>query len=800
MFHTEAIKTWWPKTCQETISVSGIFAAEGGYQEFVLKGGEWAVLWLSAASAILAIAVGFYLARLVMAADEGTPKMKEIALAIQEGANAYLKRQFRTIVMILVPLAAIVFITSTAIMKGEGMEATEALSFMQAGIWRTVAFILGCAASGFTGYIGMTLATRGNVRTAAAALTGSMPKALTVAFRTGGVAGMFTVGLGLIGATGIIMLFQNTSSVILVGFGFGGSLLALFLRVGGGIFTKAADVGADLVGKVEAGIPEDDPRNPATIADNVGDNVGDCAGMAADLFESYEVTLVASIILGVAAFNSIGLNPAMGLVFPLAARAIGVIASIFGVFAVKAKEGETDALKPINKGFLVAGSLTLVGTLALSLAYVGNEKGTAGEGVKLMGGAGWRVFGAVAVGLVLAQLVSRLTEYYTATHHGPVKEIAESAETGPATAILSGTAYGLESSVYAVIAIAIAIGVALALGGGNLTFSLYLVALCGMGMLATTGVIVSEDTFGPVSDNAAGIAEMSGEFHGEPQKIMVALDAVGNTTKAVTKGFAIGSAVIAAVALFASFIETAGAELMIKAENLADGVFKAPELAINVADPKIFIGLLIGGSVPFLFSALSIRAVGRTAGVVVQEVRNQFRDGGIMAGTKKPEYGPVIDICTEASLRELMTPALLAVLTPVIVGFGIGWQALGGFLAAVILTGQLMANYLSNAGGAWDNAKKYIEDGHHGGKGSEPYKAAVIADTVGDPFKDTAGPALNPLIKVMNLVSLLILPAIISNQDNDTTRLLIAAAALAVLGASVIRSSRQKSTILASAE
>jgi K(+)-stimulated pyrophosphate-energized sodium pump len=410
------------------------------------------------------------------------------------------------------------------------------------------------------------------------------------------------------------------------------------------------------------------------------------------------------------------------------------------------------------------------------------------------------VFGAVAVGLVLAQLVSRLTEYYTATHHGPVKEIAESAETGPATAILSGTAYGLESSVYAVIAIAIAIGVALALGGGNLTFSLYLVALCGMGMLATTGVIVSEDTFGPVSDNAAGIAEMSGEFHGEPQKIMVALDAVGNTTKAVTKGFAIGSAVIAAVALFASFIETAGAELMIKAENLADGVFKAPELAINVADPKIFIGLLIGGSVPFLFSALSIRAVGRTAGVVVQEVRNQFRDGGIMAGTKKPEYGPVIDICTEASLRELMTPALLAVLTPVIVGFGIGWQALGGFLAAVILTGQLMANYLSNAGGAWDNAKKYIEDGHHGGKGSEPYKAAVIADTVGDPFKDTAGPALNPLIKVMNLVSLLILPAIISNQDNDTTRLLIAAAALAVLGASVIRSSRQKSTILASAE
>ena len=786
--------------------MSGIFAVEGGYQEFVLKGGEWLVLWLAAAAAILAIAVGLFLVRSVMAADEGTAKMKEIAQAIQEGALAYLKRQFKTIGLILIPLAVIVYVTSTKVMKGDGVEA---LSQTQAGIWRTVAFILGGVFSGLIGYIGMTLATRGNVRTAAAALTGSMPKALDVAFRTGGVAGMFTVGLGLIGATGIIMIFQNTSSVILVGFGFGGSLLALFLRVGGGIFTKAADVGADLVGKVEAGIPEDDPRNPATIADNVGDNVGDCAGMAADLFESYEVTLIASIILGVAAFNSIGLNPALGLVFPIAAQAIGVIASIAGVFAVKAKEGEMDALKPINKGFLVAGLITLAGTLALSLLYVKNDATSMpldeikAQGVDAMSGAGWRVFGAIAIGLILAQLVSRLTEYYTSTHYRPVKEIAESSETGPATAVLSGTAYGLESSVYAVIAIAIAIGVALALGGGNLTFSLYLVALTGMGMLSTTGVIVSEDTFGPVSDNAAGIAEMSGEFHGEPEKIMVSLDAVGNTTKAVTKGFAIGSAVIAAVALFASFIETAGGNLknadgkllVDTVTNLADGVFKLPELAINVADPKIFIGLLLGGAVPFLFSALAIRAVGRTAGVVVQEVRNQFRDGGIMAGTKKPEYGPVIDICTEASLRELATPALLAVLTPVIVGFGIGWQALGGFLAAGILTGQLMANYLSNAGGAWDNAKKYIEDGHHGGKGSEPYKAAVVADTVGDPFKDTAGPALNPLIKVMNLVSLLMLPAIITSQDDDAKRLIIAGIATAILAGSVYRSSRQSNTI-----
>jgi K(+)-stimulated pyrophosphate-energized sodium pump len=766
--------------------VLSIFAAEGGYQEFVLKGGEWAVLFLSAAAALLALAVGFFLVKSVMAADEGTPKMKEIALAIQEGALAYLKRQFKTIAVILIPLAGIVFLTSTAIKKPDG---SEALGFAQAGLWRTVAFVLGCVASGLTGYIGMTLATRGNVRTAAAALTNSMPKALTVAFRTGGVAGMFTVGLGLLGATSIIMIFQNTSSVILVGFGFGGSLLALFLRVGGGIFTKAADVGADLVGKVEAGIPEDDPRNPATIADNVGDNVGDCAGMAADLFESYEVTLVASIILGVAAFNSIGANPALGLVFPLAARAIGVVASIAGVFAVKAKEGETNALKPINKGFLVAGSLTLIGTLILSLTYVGNDQDN----------AGWKCFGAVAIGLVLAQLVSRLTEYYTGTHFSPVKEIAASAETGPATVVLSGTSAGLESSVYAVVSIAIAIGVALALGNGNLTFSLYLVALCGMGMLATTGVIVSEDTFGPVSDNAAGIAEMSGEFHGEPERIMVSLDAVGNTTKAVTKGFAIGSAVIAAVALFASFIETAGAELGVVAENLKDGVFKAPELAINVADPKVFIGLLIGGAVPFLFSALAIRAVGRTAGVVVQEVRSQFADGGIMAGTKKPDYAPVIDICTAASLRELATPALLAVLTPVIIGFGIDWKALGAFLAAVILTGQLMANYLSNAGGAWDNSKKYIEDGHHGGKGSEAHKAAVIGDTVGDPFKDTAGPALNPLIKVMNLVSLLVLPAIISTADDNGARYAIAGAALVVLIGAIIFSSRKSEGITASA-
>ncbi|HEX7167170.1 MAG TPA: sodium-translocating pyrophosphatase [Acidimicrobiales bacterium] len=772
-----------------------LLAAEGGWQTFDLKGGEFAVLALSGGAALLAIAVGFALMRGVLAADQGTPKMIEIATAIQEGAWAYLKRQFRTIAVILVPLAIVVFVTSTEVTKPNG---DVALSFAISGIARTLAFVAGCFMSGLTGYIGMTLATRGNVRTAAAAKSGSLPAALQVAFRTGGIAGMFTVGLGLLGATVIIWAFQNTSSAILVGFGFGGSLLALFLRVGGGIFTKAADVGADLVGKVEAGIPEDDPRNPATIADNVGDNVGDCAGMAADLFESYEVTLVASIILGVAAFDAVGANPALGLVFPLAARAIGVVASIVGVYAVRAKEGETNALKPINRGFLTAGILTVIGTAAVALGYVGND-------ASRMSNVGWRCLGAVVVGLVLAQLVSRLTEYFTGTEYGPVREIAEAARTGPATTVLSGTSSGLESSVYAIIAIAVAIGAALGLGGGNLQFSLYLVALCGMGMLATTGVVVSEDTFGPVADNAAGIAEMSGEFEGEAERIMVSLDAVGNTTKAVTKGFAIGSAVIAAVALFASFIETAADEILdvevVEAANrTARGVFDL--IPINVADPKVFIGLLIGGSVPFLFSALAIRAVGRSAAVVVQEVRRQFADGAIMRGERRPDYGPVIDICTAASLRELATPALLAVLTPVIIGFGIGYLALGAFLAAVILTGQLMANYLSNAGGAWDNAKKYIEDGHEGGKGSEAHKAAVIGDTVGDPFKDTAGPALNPLIKVMNLVSLLILPAVISMSNIDPENVLvstpepagyvIAAVALVVLIGAVMFSKRKQ--------
>ncbi|MFA5882599.1 MAG: sodium-translocating pyrophosphatase [Acidimicrobiia bacterium] len=765
-----------------------ILAAEGGYQSFELTSTEWYWLIFCAATAVLALVVGLVLVRGVLAADQGTPKMIEIAAAIQEGAMAYLKRQFKTIAIIMVPVAILVFATSVEVVKPN---AAIALGRGESGLYRTLAFVAGAVLSALVGFIGMSLAVRGNVRTAAAARNGSLKGALKVAFRTGGVAGMFTVGLGLIGATIIIMIFQNTASAILIGFGFGGSLIALFMRVGGGIFTKAADVGADLVGKVEQGIPEDDPRNPATIADNVGDNVGDCAGMAADLFESYEVTLVASIILGVAAFRSIGMNPALGLIFPLIARAIGVLASIVGVFAVRATDKDKSAMAPINRGFMTAGALTVLGTFAVAMLYVGNET-DAGKTTN----AGWKVFGAVVIGLVLAQVVSHLTEYFTSTERAPVREIAESARTGPATTVLSGISSGLESTVWAIVAIAIAIGAAIALGGGNIQFSFYLVALSGLGMLATTGVVVSEDTFGPVADNAAGIAEMSGEFEGEPERIMVSLDAVGNTTKAVTKGFAIGSAVIAAVALFASYIETIGGELKLKdaiTGKLAEGsaLFTNPKTQINVADPKTFIGLLIGGSIAFLFSALAIRAVGRTAGTVVQEVRRQFADGKIMSGEKRPDYGPVIDICTKASLRELTTPALLAVLTPLIIGFGLGYLALGAFLAAVILTGQLMANFLSNSGGAWDNAKKYIEDGHEGGKGSEAHKAAVIGDTVGDPFKDTAGPALNPLIKVMNLVSLLILPAVISLRNDDGPRFAIAGVSLVIVLVAIAFSKRK---------
>jgi K(+)-stimulated pyrophosphate-energized sodium pump len=754
-----------------------VLSSSGGYQAFALGGAERAWLGFALATGVLAIIVAIYLMRGVLATDDGTPAMKEIAAAIQEGALAFLKRQFRTIAIIVVPLFVLVFFTATKVTKPGG---AVALSFTQAGLARAVAFLLGATFSSLTGFIGMSIAVRGNVRTAAAARDGQLGGALKVAFRTGGVTGMFCVGLGIIGATGIVFIFQNSATAVLVGFGFGASLLALFMRVGGGIFTKAADVGADLVGKVEAGIPEDDPRNAATIADNVGDNVGDCAGMAADLFESYEITIIASLILGYSAFKTLYAHDpaawARGLIYPLVVAGIGIITSAIGIFVVRARAKDKSAMAPINRGFRLSALLTLVGSFFVAQFYVHNLK----------------VFWAVLTGVGLALVASLITEYFTSTEASPVQEVAESTLTGPATTVLSGISLGLESSVWAVLAIVVAIAVAVGLGGQNIDVDLYLVALVGIGMLSTTGMVISEDSFGPVADNAAGVAEMSGEFHGDAERVMVSLDAVGNTTKAITKGVAIGSAVIASVALFASFIETIGSQMHISA--IGNALFSNPLTQIDVAKPTTFIGLLIGGSIAFLFSALAIRAVGRSAGTVVVEVRRQFREHpGIMDRTEKPEYGRVISICTAAAQRELATPALLAILSPVIVGFMINYIALGAFLTGTILTGQLMANFLSNSGGAWDNAKKYIEDGFHGGKGSEAHKAAVIGDTVGDPFKDTAGPALNPLIKVMNLVSLLILPAVIKLRHNDV-RFVIAGAALVVLLAAVAFSKRSTGT------
>ncbi|HEX4434649.1 MAG TPA: sodium-translocating pyrophosphatase [Acidimicrobiales bacterium] len=743
-------------------------AADGGYQAFHLGGVDKTWLYICLIAGVVGIVAGLLLARNVLSFDSGTAKMKEIALAVQEGAQAFLARQFRAIVMIIIPLAILIFFTATKVVRPDG---SVALTFQQDGIYRVICFLFGAAFSGLTGFIGMSIAVRGNVRTAAAAAHGGgMKEALRVAFRTGAVTGMLCVGLGLVGATAIVLIFQNSATAVLIGFAFGASLLALFMRVGGGIFTKAADVGADLVGKVEAGIPEDDPRNAATIADNVGDNVGDCAGMAADLFESYEITIIAALILGYSAFPL--RHTTAAVLFPLIVPAIGIFASVIGVLVVRARTNDRNALAPINRGFWLAAVLTVIGAFLVAQFYVHDLK----------------VFYAVLTGVILSLVASQITEQFTSTERGPVKEIAASARTGPATTVLAGISIGLESSVWAIIAIAIAIGVAIGLGDGNIELTFYLVALIGIGLLATAGMVVSEDSFGPVSDNAAGIAEMSGEFTGEAERVMVSLDAVGNTTKVITKGVAIGSAVIASVALFASFIETIGQQIP---SLHATGAKLFSVIQINVANPTIFIGLLIGGSVAFLFSSLAIRAVGRSAGTVVLEVRRQFREHpGIMDYTEKPEYGRVISICTAAAQRELATPALLAILTPVIVGFGINYLALGAFLAGTILTGQLLANTLSNSGGAWDNAKKYIEDGNEGGKGSEAHKAAVIGDTVGDPFKDTAGPALNPMIKVMNLVSLLILPAVISLRHHTGARLAIAGVSLVILLAALAFSKR----------
>ena len=741
----------------------GVLAQEGGPIDAVFGSFETNALWVILVISLVALVFAYYLVREVLAAPEGTPKMREIATAIQVGAKAYLRRQFRTVAVFMAIITVLLFFALPV--PEDAAHSEFALRF-----GRSIAFLLGAAFSAITGYVGMWLAVRANVRTANAAKESGLRKALRIAFRAGGVAGMFTVGLGLFGATVILLIYEQDATAVLVGFGFGGALLAMFMRVGGGIFTKAADVGADLVGKVEVGIPEDDPRNAAVIADNVGDNVGDCAGMAADLFESYEVTLVASLILGAAAFAGTEVGAIAGVMFPLFVRAVGVITSIIGILAVTPRSETEHGMRAINRGFFISAAISAAAVFVISAIYMDDLRPAV----------------AVLLGLILASIIQVLTQYFTDTKYKPVQEIAESTQTGPATTILSGFSIGLESTVWSLLIIAGVISGAYVLGDGTLE-ALYFISLTGMGMLTTVGVIVSMDTYGPVSDNAQGIAEMSGEFEGRPAQVLTGLDAVGNSTKAITKGMAIATAVIAATSLFGSFAE---------AVLLALGR-QGIEFPIRVDRPNVLVGLLIGGSVAFLFCSLAIRAVGRAASQVVVEVRNQFRDHpGIMTYEEKPDYARVVDICTRTSLRELLTPGLLAVLSPIIAGFALGAEALGAFLAGAILTGQLLAVMLSNSGGAWDNAKKYIEEGHYGGKGSDSHKAAVIGDTVGDPFKDTAGPALNPLIKVMNLVALLFAPVIVEQTDNEVVRVIVVVIAVAVVASAIWVSKSRKSELM----
>jgi K(+)-stimulated pyrophosphate-energized sodium pump len=754
-----------------------------------VSGGNFTLVLVVALIALAALVVAWVLARQVLAASEGTENMKQIAVAVQEGAAAYLSRQFRTLGIFAVLVFFLLFLLPAE---------TQAER-----VGRSLFFLVGALFSAITGYMGMWLAVRGNVRVAAAANDSGEQAAMKIAFRTGGVAGMFTVGLGLLGAALVVIIYKDQAPKVLEGFGFGAALLAMFMRVGGGIFTKAADVGADLVGKVEQGIPEDDPRNAATIADNVGDNVGDCAGMAADLFESYAVTLVAALILGKAAFGD------AGLVFPLLVPAIGVITAVIGIFAVSPRPGDRSGMSAINRGFFISAAFSVVLVTIASFLYlpatVIELKGVIGEDLGLINVDTFNprllAIGAVIIGIVLAAAIQQLTGYFTETNRKPVDDVSRSSLTGPATVILAGISVGLESAVYSALLIGAGVFGAYLLGGGSVVVGLFAIALAGCGLLTTVGVIVSMDTFGPVSDNAQGIAEMSGDVHGEGAAVLTSLDAVGNTTKAITKGIAIATAVLAATALFGAFRDTVvgATQAAIEAGNVVVPPIndRAQYSAVlDVADPRNLVGLIIGAAVVFLFSGLAINAVSRAAGAVIFEVRRQFREHpGIMEGTERPEYGKVVDIVTRDSLRELITPGLLAVLTPIAVGFGLGVGALGAYLAGTIATGVLMAVFLSNSGGAWDNAKKFVEDGHFGGKGSEAHAATVIGDTVGDPFKDTAGPAINPLIKVMNLVALLIAPAVVtlflSGGNSTAIRWGIAVVAVIIIVIAVVVSKRR---------
>ncbi|MFG3254283.1 sodium-translocating pyrophosphatase [Streptomyces sp. NPDC048172] len=757
-----------------------------------LTSGNRGLVIVIAVVALAALGVALVLVRQVLAAGEGTDSMKKIAAAVQEGANAYLARQLRTLGVFAVVVFFLLFLLPADDMKQR--------------IGRSLFFLVGAAFSAATGYIGMWLAVRSNVRVAAAAreatpgegepstdLTSLSHKAMKIAFRTGGVVGMFTVGLGLLGAACVVLVYAADAPKVLEGFGLGAALIAMFMRVGGGIFTKAADVGADLVGKVEQGIPEDDPRNAATIADNVGDNVGDCAGMAADLFESYAVTLVAALILGTAVFGN------DGLAFPLLVPAIGVITAMIGVFVVAPRRSDRSGMTAINRGFFISAGISLVLVAVAAFAYLPSSyadlKGVSGSDAKdILGHDGDpRVLAvvAVAIGIVLAAVIQQLTGYFTETTRKPVSDVGKTSLTGPATVVLSGISLGLESAVYTALLIGLSVYGAFLLGGGTVMLALFAVALAGTGLLTTVGVIVAMDTFGPVADNAQGIAEMSGDVEGAGAQVLTDLDAVGNTTKAITKGIAIATAVLAAAALFGSY-RTELAKALSEADQQAG---KMLEL-VDIAQPSTLVGLMFGAAVVFLFSGLAINAVSRSAGAVVYEVRRQFREKpGIMDYTEKPEYGRVVDICTRDALRELTTPGLLAVMAPILVGFTFGVGALAAFLAGAIGTGTLMAVFLANSGGAWDNAKKLVEDGHHGGKGSEAHAATVIGDTVGDPFKDTAGPAINPLLKVMNLVALLIAPAVVKfsyGEDKSVgVRAAVAVVSIVVIVAAVYVSKRR---------
>ncbi len=735
-------------------------------------------LWVVLLIAFLGLGYALFLRRQVMRADCGTERMQEVWNAIRSGANAYLGRQLKTIVPLIVVFTVVLFFSVYIVPPtAEAMERFPLLDDGQLkvviGVGRAIAFVMGATFSLMVGQFGMRMAVQGNVRVASAALR-SFGEALRIAYRTGTITGMLTDGLGLLGGTLIFIVFGVAAPDALLGFGFGGTLLALFMRVGGGIYTKAADVGADLVGKVEAGIPEDDPRNAAVIADLVGDNVGDCAGMAADIFESYEVTIVSGLILGLSLMGITG--EIKWIIFPLLVRGIGVLSSMIGTYLVRGnkKQGEHfDAMKSINQGFYASAGMCLVAFALLAHFYM-NE---------------WRAFLSVGVGIVLALVLDEVTKYFTDTHYKPVKDIANSSRTGSATLILRGIATGYEVSVWQVLVIAATILSSVFIYWGQPTiYVLYGVAMTGIGMLTLTGNNVAMDSFGPIADNANGVGEMAG-LDEKAREVMAHLDAVGNTTKAITKGVAIGSAVIAAVSLFGSYLT----DVTRVQEQL--GVAAADTLmniGIRISDPKVFIGALIGAAVPWLFSSLIINSVARAAGNIVEIVRKQFHIPGLMEGKVKPDYQEAVGICTTSAQKELIPLALICVLTPIAVGIFLGVEALGGTLAGVILSGQMLAVFMSTAGGAWDNAKKTIEDGLHGGKGSEAHKAGVVGDTVGDPLKDTAGPALNPMIKVINLVSLLAAPVLVQFEYKGTNLGLILAGIVCalVVAASVFYSKR----------